>query len=469
MKINKLLIILLALGVFISLKSCVEDADFEIPQDLNTIENQEVVRIEAEINNPNGVLDSISVSGLKKVFVPGAATEITSDLVLIGYVSSSDRTGNFFREIFIQDRFESAESGIKVVLNLNDTYNKFNLGRKIYIKLKGLFIGEVRSGDGVITIGRDNGNTVDDIILSDIDDFIFRSVETQTLVPKKIEISDINDASIGTYIQIENAQFLKSLIGENFTDSDERFDTRRTIQSCTTAGSISIETSSFSSFKSSPLPTKSFTINAVVSKTFNGSDIILVLNDKNEIRETGERCDPEVLECTGTVSDSSVIFEENFNNITNERQLDNIGWTNINVSGGSERYERNAFSGNSYLKISAFGTNESPLNAWLVSPAINLDNSTDEELSFQISSNFETGKALEVFVTENYTGDPTTTNWILTDANVPVGDGGFGDFVQSKINISCLSGNIHVAFKYFGADGGIETRYHIDDIKVTGN
>lgn len=469
MKINKLLIIVVAIIAGISLKSCVDDADFAVPEDLNNEENQEVVRIEAEINNPNGALDSISVSGLKKIFVPGAATEITSDLVLIGYVSSSDRTGNFFREIFIQDNFEEAESGVKVVLNLNDTYNKFNLGRKVYIKLKGLFVGEVRSGDGVITVGRESGNVVDDIILSDIDDFIFRSVETQTLIPRKVEISEITDQNIGTYIQIENAQFLKGLVGENFTDSTERFDTQRTLESCASGGSISLETSSFSSFKSSPLPTKSFSINAVVSKTFNGSDIVLVLNDKNDIIETGERCDPEVLECSGTVSDSTIIFEEDFESITNEGQLDGMGWTNVNISGGRERYERTAFSGNSYLKISAFGTNESPLNAWLVTPAINLDNSTEEELSFQISSNFETGKVLEVLVTDNYTGDPTTTNWILTDANIPIGDGGFGDFVQSKINISCLNGDIHVAFRYFGADGGAETRYHIDDIKVTGN
>ena len=34
-----------------------------------------------------------------------------------------------------------------------DSYNQFNIGREVYIYLKDLFIGEVRGGDGVFTIG----------------------------------------------------------------------------------------------------------------------------------------------------------------------------------------------------------------------------------------------------------------------------------------------------------------------------
>ncbi|MFT5790758.1 MAG: hypothetical protein ACI9LI_000083, partial [Saprospiraceae bacterium] len=51
---------------------------------------------------------------------------------------------------------------------------------------------------------------------------------------------------------------------------------------------------------------------------------------------------------------------------------------------------------------------------------------------------------------------------------IPVGDGGFGDFETLSTNISCLNGDINVAFKYKGSAGASETRYHIDDVKVTG-
>lgn len=471
MKTNKIITLILALVVGISFNSCVEDGDYTVPQGLGLEENSEVEKIIAQLNDQNGTLDPISIKNLKGLAIAGEATEITSDLVVKGYVTSSDRTGNFFKEIFIQNSAEDPEAAIKIVLNLNDTYNKYNLGREVYIKLNGLFIGETRVGDGVITIGGiATGDVIDDVSIKQISENIFRSSVTKTLVPKTMKLSEVSEDNIGMYIKIENAQFLRDIKDLTFGDPDEQFDTQRRLESCSEDGAgISLETSSFSTFKFSPLPSKSFSINSVVSKTFNGSDLILVLNDKNEITETGERCDPDFLECTGTTSTTKVIFEEDFQSITNESQLDGMGWTNVNVSGGSERYERNVFSGDTYLKISAFGTNESPLNAWLVTPVINLDSSTNEELSFEISSNFETGKVLEAYITENYTGDPTTTEWKLLNANVPTGDGGFGSFVQSKINISCLNGDVHVGFKYFGADGGAETRYHLDDIKVTGD
>ncbi len=90
-------------------------------------------------------------------------------------------------------------------------------------------------------------------------------------------------------------------------------------------------------------------------------------------------------------------------------------------------------------------------------------------MSFDVSTNFETGQALTAFITNNYTGDPTTTEWTQLDANIPIGDSGFGSFKTSTINISCLNGNVHIAFQYLGAAGGSETRYHIDNIKITGS
>jgi len=180
-------------------------------------------------------------------------------------------------------------------------------------------------------------------------------------------------------------------------------------------------------------------------------------------------CDPEVLECSGATSEEVIVFNEDFQNISDEDDLDDLGWTNINTTeDGTERYEDSSFGDDTYLKISAFGTGENRVESWLVTPPIDLDNTTEEQLSFEISSNFETGKTLTAFITENYTGDPTTTEWNELDATIPVGDDGFGIFVKSTLNISCLNGTVHVAFKYAGMENISETRYHIDDIRVTG-
>ena len=68
----------------------------------------------------------------------------------------------------------------------------------------------------------------------------------------------------------------------------------------------------------------------------------------------------------------------------------------------------------------------------------------------------------------NFTGDVATTEWTQLDVEIPVGNGSFGDFIKLNTNISCLNGDVNVAFKYYGYDSAANTRYHIDDVKITG-
>ena len=53
----------------------------------------------------------------------------------------------------------SPTDGVRLLIDFSDSYNMFNIGREIYICLKGFYIGEYRTGDGVISIGElDAGN-----------------------------------------------------------------------------------------------------------------------------------------------------------------------------------------------------------------------------------------------------------------------------------------------------------------------
>lgn len=468
MKTNKLTLLVIAFLTAISFTSCVEDGDFTVPEALNPEETQEVQNIISELNDPNGNLDEISISTLKSLFVSGEATEITSETVLVAYVSSSDRTGNFFREIYVQDKPENPEAAIHIALDFTDSYNKFNPGRKVYIKLQGLFIGETRSGNGVISLGRQDGDLVDNILIQDIEDRFFRSAETAELVAKPMSISAITDANIGMYVQIENAQFLRSIKGETFVDRDAQFDTSRTFESCSESASFPLETSSFAQFKFAPLPEKSFTIKGIITNTFNGSNLVMVLNDKNDIIETGERCDPDFVDCTTASGGGSAFFSENFENFNGYAAE---GWDNINVSNTNLQWVLGSFSGSTYAQISGFRSGNSEDNVWLVTPAIDMDNTTGEELSFDIQANFDNATNLTVLVSQDYAGDPTTATWRPLDVNIPTGpSSGFGTFqAVGPVNISCLDGTIYIGFFYEGSDPNATTRYHIDNIEVTGN
>ena len=88
-----------------------------------------------------------------------------------------------------------------------------------------------------------------------------------------------------------------------------------------------------------------------------------------------------------------------------------------------------------------------------------------------MESAFDNGAGLTVLVTENFTGDVLTTDWVeIEGVEVPTGPAtGFGGLSPAGTeNISCLD-NIRFAFRYQGSDPtGVTTRYHIDNLRIVG-
>ncbi|AXG68640.1 hypothetical protein KORDIASMS9_00856 [Kordia sp. SMS9] len=467
MKANKIFSLIAVFTIGLGITSCVQDDEFAIPNGTTAVDPG----LTATSTFQNMVARYQQAVGDGEEIAVIATDE--AEIIIEGYVVSSDKAGNFFEELVVQNKKDASNPdadprlGFRVDINQAALSNSYEFGRKIYIKMNGLAIGVE---NGVYAIGIPNGNDIDQIQPFELENFVVRGTEVAQITPKVTTIGELTSADENTFVQFESVQFSRNDLGLTYAgEASDNFDGFRTIEECDNSGLIALQTSTFADFKSLTIDENKGTIQGVFTRDFGDDTNVLVINTLTDINFTETvRCDPNLLECEGPVSSATTIFEEDFQSITNEAQLDALGWTNINVSGGSERYEDSSFSGDTYMKISAFGTGESPLEAWLVTPAINLDATTQEELSFEISANFETGTILEAFITNAYTGDPLTTEWTVLDANIPVGGSGFGSFVGSNINISCLDGDVHVAFKYLGADGGAETRYHIDDVKVTG-
>ena len=186
--------------------SCVQDDDYSVPQSIGLEENQKLVQLLSEIEN--GSADLMSITEIKNLFVNGEANQIESNLVVKGYISSSDYTGNFYKEFYMQDEIENPTAGIKVSINQVDSYNQFNVGREVYIKLQGLYVGETNSGDGVIAIGGGAdaaGDEISEISENRAADCILRSSNSFSLVPLALNLSDISDSHIGVYVSALSA------------------------------------------------------------------------------------------------------------------------------------------------------------------------------------------------------------------------------------------------------------------------
>jgi hypothetical protein len=390
-----------------------------------------------------------------------------------GYVISSDEGGNFYKELILQDKPVDPTAGIQILLDKNSLYLTYDIGRMVFIKLDGLSLG---FNNGVLQLGIQNRGDVVAIPNSMIEDHVKRSEIKEEIVPLQLRIEDFSPEHRNIFVQLENVQFDPNLVREanrfSFASNVvDRYDGQRQIISCENGATTMMSTSTFSDFKSLLLPMGSGSVQGILTRDFYDDQYVIIVNSPDALKMNGERCDPEYLECNMIVTEgSNLLLEENFDGVTSNTTLNSRGWTNVNVSGGEKKFTPTLSSGNRILRISAYNTNESPLEAWLVTPPVQLDTSTNEYLNFDILSSYDNGMLLEVYITTDFTGTPATTNWVRLDANIPLGPSRANSSIykNSKIDISCLEGKVWVGFRYFGSAPDKTTTYDLDNIRIIG-
>lgn len=455
MKTNKFLTIIMGLVASLVIISCVQDDDYTIPTSSGDEEN-------TGLNNLLASSTPITVTEAKSYFVPGEVTAITADVYVKGYVSSSDQTGNFYKEFYFQDSPSNPTAAIRIVLNQVDSYNQFNLGREVYVNLNGLFIGEVRDGDGVITIGgvANVDNEVEALTTNMIPAKVFRSQVTETIEPLLLTFSQINDSHIGMYVMVENAQFPDSLNGEFYVDPMDDFDTSRSIQSCQGFGytTFPLETSSFANFAQTPLPTSNGgTIAGIIAKTFNGSNLVMALNSTDDVKFDQAKCEPlDINDFTTVFNDT---FDTGISNWTTFSVLGSQVWGDTSFGNPGPSAYMNGFSGGAQ-------NNED----WLISPAIDLTSLTNSLFFFETDKRYD-GPDLEVYFSTDYTsGDPTSNGtWIQVDAIMDPDSGSWNTWTNSgSIDISDADGQmVYIAFKYTSNTSAAAT-FELDNVTVLG-
>jgi len=451
--------------VSMALISCVQDDDYKVPSYLGEENNKRLSDL------LSGSASLISISELKNQFVNRAVTEIESDIYIKGYVTSSDATGNFFKEFFIQDQPSDPTAGLKVVLNQTDTYNQFNIGREVYIKLQGLFLGGTRVGDGVIAIGgkkNSDGDEVDALTVNQIPKHVFRSEITEILIPVQLKFSQINSYHIGMFVSIEHMQFPIDLKGQSYVDPKDDFDTIRMLESCEGFGYVNfpLETSAFANFKNEIIPADGGgTISGIVNKTYNGSAFVLVLNSIEDVNISDSKCTPLDL------ADYNIIFEEDFNSAIDNTKLDLPNWTNF-AEVGTEFWTEQVFRSNGYTEFSGYNTGDAINVSWLISPGIQIDEGSNGFLNFKSAQHHleSLENTLEVLLSSNYNGvDVLAANWEPINANLATMSDTWYNFVDSGlIDISGNTGTLYVAFKVNGSGTNtlLDGAYHIDDFRI---
>lgn len=221
--------------------------------------------------------NSMGVSGVK---------EIKENILISGVVIADDRSGNFYKQIIIDD----GTAAIPLLLDANNLYNDFPIGQKIYVKCQGLYtafyyklpqLGYVPDSKGLLS----------SIPFHLWNQFIIQSDERDTINAIEVSIADAMKAKSELFnrlVTITDAQILDTALVQQYAlPSSLSSATNIQLTDCD-SNLIILRTSGYSRFQSKRPPTNRGKLTAIYA-VFNNTPQ-LILRDTSDVEMDLPRC-----------------------------------------------------------------------------------------------------------------------------------------------------------------------------------
>lgn len=435
-----------------------------------------------DYDNPNVAIQTYELTPNKTVAeivaaTTATATQYTTDDIIEAYVTSSDEGGNFYNSISFQTipTDGSAPIGFSVPVNLKSFVKGFTPGRKVYIKLNGLYRAIV---DGSMQIGALYQPTpVDPVAVGRISEsewqnYLFPSatiINEDDFVRTVTLAEAATNANLNTLVELNNVEFTDGSIGRTYYDVDSGGGaTNHNITDITGGPTRYFRVSSYADFATRTVPSESGKIRGVMTKY--GSDFQFLSRYKEDIKLTNARVDvnPPVV---GNAIQYLGAFTENFESYTagsnTTGQFNFPKYINDPVV-GTKFWRCRSASSNKYIEMTSFGGTAEVNRTLFIVP---VDMTAASTFSFKTKASFFNGNTLKVYYSTNYTpgADISTATLVNITSNFTI-DGGSTSFVPSgTYNIpASLTGNGYFIFEYKGSGIAplVTTNMDIDDIVI---
>ena len=245
--------------------------------------------------DPN-ITANLTIKDLKAMYSSiGNFQKVNDDKVISGIVIADDRSGNFYKQIIIQDE----TGGIPILLDGNNVYTSYPVGRKVFVKVKGLMLGDY---GGNIQLGLDSVRSDDGRFLNLgripqplFDQYILKGSFGNEVKPKVIKISEItkniNDPAYSMLVQINKAEFGDADLNKTYADPANKQTVSAVnfnIRTCDDSKIIVLRNSSYARFAGAKVAQGNGALIGVPS-IFNGT-VQFFIRDTSDVQFTGARC-----------------------------------------------------------------------------------------------------------------------------------------------------------------------------------
>lgn len=460
---KSILILTIFSGIF---SSCINSDDYATPE--NTLTTSELT--------PTTTPEAVNTLANNAAATSTPIFQYTVDDIIEGYVTSNDEAGTFFKSISFQTLMVNgtAPTGFSVQINVSTLYGKgFTPGRKVFIKLKGLYIGKVF---GSLQIGSLYEGTIGRISEFEWINHLFPSaikVAESQLVRTLTMADAYTDANQNTLIELDLVQFADGSINRTYYDIDSGGGATNHLLTSTTGGNQNIiRFSSFAPFTGKQVPTGSGKIRGVLSK-YN-TDFQFVVRYESDIKLVNPRAD-----VNPPIVGNNILylgnFTENFESYTTGSattgQNNFPKYINDPVI-GSKTWRARTASSNKYIEMSSFGNPAENNRTLFIVP---VDMTVANTLSFQTRTGFYVGETLKVYYSTNYVpggliSAATLVN-ITSNFAISTASSATATFTNSGVYTipATVTGNGFFIFEYIGSGistPALTTNMQLDNITV---
>jgi hypothetical protein len=408
---------------------------------------------------PEVVETNADIGDLLDVWVPESFRQIENDLIFKGRVVANDESGNFYKQLVLEDE----TGGIQVRLDAIGLYNEYPLGREVVIKAQGLWISDY-NGLPQLSSASGSGADITSIAIPEplIPEYVFNTASTEIVAAKVLEISDLKPDLVNTFVKFENVQFVLSSVSEPLADSERQFSVNHDIENCDEE-TVIVRTSGFASFADVFTPTGNGSIEGILS-SFRGDYQILLVNE-NGINMQGARCEEDGGDDPGNTGELVEKVEEDFESQVDNQDISITEWSNIAVK-GTRKWRAKEFDGNVYAQATAYNDTNDEMEAWLITPKIKFDSPMKLELRSAIA--FHVHDGLSVWYSKDFDGtNVDSATWTELDLDLAGGNQDNYAWVDSgEVDLSMIEGNAYIGFKYEGNPSNGTTSFIVDDVKI---
>ena len=230
--------------------------------------------------------------------IPGVYDLINQDVIISGIVTANDESGNFYKQLFIQD----STAAIQLLVDANSLYATYPVGRRVFIKCKGLTITDSYSN---MLLGYkavvDGLPSIEGIPGAVVGNFIIGGSLNNPVEPISVTMADLgtslNNRYINAFVKLSNYEFVTTDTAKTYGDTSSYKSTVNRLISlgCGSSLTTTVRTSGYSNFAGTHLPKGNGTIAAIYtiyrsSPTSSTTTKQMMLRSENDVHFDSARC-----------------------------------------------------------------------------------------------------------------------------------------------------------------------------------